>query len=82
MTTPYILTSAAEADLRQIVRYTQQQFGDAQVRTYIGKLEHGLSRLATGQGQFKELSELDPPLRVARCEHHISLISHDLMNRR
>jgi plasmid stabilization system protein ParE len=70
LTDNYILTSAAEADLRQIVRYTRQQWGDAQVRAYIGKLENGLSRLATGQGRFKELSELAPPLRMTRCEHH------------
>lgn len=70
MTDNYILTSAAEADVRQIVRYTRQQWGEEQVRTYMAKLDRGLSDLAAGRGQFKELSELAPPLRMARCEHH------------
>lgn len=70
MTDHYILTSAAEADVRQIVRYTRQQWGEEQARTYIAKLERGLSRLATSRGQFNELSEFAPPLRMARCEHH------------
>lgn len=49
MTDNYILTAAAEAEVRQIVRYTRQQWGEEQVRTYMAKLERGLSRLAAGQ---------------------------------
>lgn len=43
MTRPdYVLSDAAEADLRGIIRYTRKQWGDSQVRRYIGKLEQGL----------------------------------------
>lgn len=66
----YVLTDAAEADLREIIRYTRQQWGDAQMRRYIAKLEQGIARLAARQGVFKEMSVLYPALRVAHCEHH------------
>jgi plasmid stabilization system protein ParE len=42
----YVLTAAAEADVRSIVRYTRQHWGDAQVRAYMAKLEQGIARLA------------------------------------
>jgi len=34
--TSYTLTKAAEADLRGIIRYTRKQWGDEQVRCYMG----------------------------------------------
>lgn len=68
--TAYVLTSAAEADMRGIIRYTRKQWGDAQVRLYIGKLEQGIDRLAAGQGISKDMGELYPSLRMAHCEHH------------
>lgn len=70
MTKRYVLTSAAEADLRGIVRYTRRQWGDAQVRRYIADLEQGIACLAAGQGTFKDLSELYPGLHMARCSRH------------
>lgn len=68
--TTYILTAAAEADLRGIVRYTRKKWGDAQVRRYIVTLEHGIESLVSGQGSFKDMSAIFPALRMARCEHH------------
>ena len=70
MTTRYVLTAAAEDDLRSIIRYTRKQWGSAQVRSYIAKLEQGIVRLASGQGPFKEMGELYPGLRLVHCEHH------------
>ena len=66
----YILTAAAEADLREIIRYTHQQWGDAQVRRYIALLERGIARLAAGEGSYRSLDEIYPALLAARCEHH------------
>ncbi|CAH1693663.1 hypothetical protein CHELA1G11_21378 [Hyphomicrobiales bacterium] len=43
--------------------------GVAQVCRYIAKLEQGVTILASGQGSFKDMGELSPALRVARCEH-------------
>lgn len=70
MSAAYVLTAEAEADLRGIVRYTREQWGDAQVRRYITRLEQGFSRLATGQEAFKDMSAIYPALRMARFEHH------------
>lgn len=66
----YILTDAAEADLRGIIRHTRKQWGNAQVRRYIAKLEQGIARLAGRQGAFKDMSALYPALRMAHCKQH------------
>ncbi|MDP2697524.1 type II toxin-antitoxin system RelE/ParE family toxin [Thalassospira sp.] len=68
--TAYILTAEAESDLRGIIRYTRKEWGATQVRRYIARLEQGITDLAVGQGSFKDLSDLFPTLRMARCEHH------------
>lgn len=71
MTRPgYVLTRAAEADVRGIIRHTRKEWGDAQVRRYITKLEQGMLRLAAGHGPFKDMSALYPALRMLHCEHH------------
>jgi len=54
----YVLTTAAESDTREIIRYTRQHWGDAQVRRYIETLEEGISRLALGQGAFKDMNTI------------------------
>ncbi|EHB8339309.1 type II toxin-antitoxin system RelE/ParE family toxin [Escherichia coli] len=68
--TTYILTTDAEADLRGIIRYTRKQWGGAQVRRYIARLEHDIADLAAGRGSFRDMSELFPELRMIHCEHH------------
>ncbi|MBS5160028.1 MAG: type II toxin-antitoxin system RelE/ParE family toxin [Klebsiella variicola] len=68
--TGYVLTAEAEGDLRGIIRYTRKEWGAAQVRRYITKLEQGIAGLAAGQGRFSDMSELYPALRMAHCEHH------------
>lgn len=66
----YVLTEAAEADLREIIRYTRKHWGDGQVRRYVADLEHGIGRLVRGEGAFKEMAKIHPGLRMARCGHH------------
>ncbi|EBS5591245.1 type II toxin-antitoxin system RelE/ParE family toxin [Salmonella enterica subsp. enterica serovar Newport] len=68
--TAYMLTTDAEADLRGIISYTRKQWGTAQVRRYIARLEHGIADLAAGRGSFRDMSELFPELRMIHCEHH------------
>ncbi|AAO28822.1 type II toxin-antitoxin system RelE/ParE family toxin [Xylella fastidiosa subsp. morus] len=68
--TGYILTAAAETDLRSIIRYTRKQWGDAQMRRYIATLEQDMASLAAGRGVFRNMSVLFPALRMGRCEHH------------
>ena len=58
MNLDYVLTDAAEADLRGIVRYTRKQCGAAQVRRYVADLEAGITRLVAREGIFKDMSAL------------------------
>lgn len=69
-----MLTLAAEADLRGIVRYTRKAWGDAQARRYAAQLERGLEAVVSGQGAFRDMSALYPGLRMARCEHHFIFV--------
>lgn len=66
----YVLTQAAEADLRAVIRYTAKQWGDAQVRRYLGVLEQGIVSLAEGHSAFKDMSTVYPGLRMVRADHH------------
>lgn len=70
MTASYVMTSAAEADLRGIIRYTRNGWGDAQTRTYLAKLTRGIERIAAGQGTSHDMGNLYPGLRMVRCERH------------
>jgi len=70
MTRPYVLTRGAAADLRGIVRYTVEQWGEVQCKAYIAQLEDAGCELAKGQGPYKELDELHPGLRVRLVGRH------------
>ena len=70
MSAGYVLTTGAEADLREIIRYTRRQWGADQVRRYVGQLERGIADLAAGKRPSKALTAIHPDLRMARCEHH------------
>lgn len=66
----YVLTDDAEADLRDIIRYTRRQWGITQTRVYVTKLKAGIDSVAAGQGAFKRMDALYPALRIAHIEHH------------
>lgn len=66
----YVLTESAEADLQNIIRYTRKEWGDAQARYYVSNMEKRIMALAAGEAPFRDLSEIWPSLRVARCGHH------------
>ncbi|MCJ2068679.1 type II toxin-antitoxin system RelE/ParE family toxin [Methylobacterium sp. J-030] len=66
----YVLTAAAEADLRDIIRFTRDHWGDAQARRYTASLERGIAHLAAGRGAWREMSALAPTLRMGRYVHH------------
>ena len=70
MNAPYILTEAAEADLRAIIRYPSREWGDAQLRRYVEDLERGIARLARAQGSWRDVSLLYPRMRLAHVGHH------------
>jgi plasmid stabilization system protein ParE len=70
MTRPYVLTRSAAADLRSIVRYTVEQWGEARCRTYVARIETTAGELALGKGTFKRLDALLPGLRARRAGRH------------
>ncbi|HKX78582.1 MAG TPA: type II toxin-antitoxin system RelE/ParE family toxin [Novosphingobium sp.] len=70
MIASYVLTAAAEADLRDVIRYTRREWSDAQTRSYVAKLKQGMARIATGQGASKDMAAIFPAMRMVRCEHH------------
>jgi plasmid stabilization system protein ParE len=67
---PYVLTRSAQADLKEIVRYTQREWGIAQCRAYVERLETSATELALGQGRFRQRDDLLPGLRVRLAGHH------------
>lgn len=73
---PYDLTPAAEADLRDIVRYTLRQWGARQAQRYVRLLEAGLRMIAEGRAVSRTFSERYPQVRVTRCEHHYIFYLH------
>jgi toxin ParE1/3/4 len=73
---PYELTPAAEADLRDIVRYTLRQWGERQARRYARLLEAGFRTIAEGRAVSRAFSERYPQVRVTRCEHHYVFYLH------
>ena len=70
MNAQYVLSLEAEADLRDIIRYTQRRWGAEQARNYAVKLRGGIERLVAGHGAIKDMDALYPGLRMPRCEHH------------
>ncbi|MGK7877907.1 MAG: type II toxin-antitoxin system RelE/ParE family toxin [Xenococcaceae cyanobacterium] len=67
---PYELTLEAEADLKDIVRYTIRQWGEKQARRYIGLLEAEFRNIAANKTISRPFSAKYPQVRVTKCEHH------------
>jgi len=66
----YVLTKSAEADLKEVVRYTLNEWGEAQCSRYVAALEKQAEAVATGNGVFEVMDELLPTLRVALSGKH------------
>jgi len=60
----------AQAELREIVRYTAQQWGAAKARAYAHQIDKAAADLATGQGVFKDWGDVLPGLRVKVAGSH------------
>ena len=67
---PYALTPTAEADLREIARYTLQQWGEPQAQRYASLLEACFRGIGEHSVTSRTFSERYPQVRVTRCEHH------------
>ena len=65
------VSKAAQADIREIGRYTQQQWGKDQRRVYLGELNDRLQLLANTPMLAAERQTLDPPARIHPYEKHL-----------
>ena len=65
----YILSPEAEADLREIAKYTKRNWGDVQARKYQAQLVAAIEALAAGKARGKDLNSV-PGMKMMRCEHH------------
>ena len=70
MSAAYVLTKAAAADLREIVRYTRKQWGRDQALSYVSRLKYDIEQLVADDGVGKDISALYPGLRMVHCQHH------------
>ncbi|MEQ1543593.1 type II toxin-antitoxin system RelE/ParE family toxin [Methyloglobulus sp.] len=74
---PYILTQLAANDLKDIVRYTLNQWGKKQSLHYANLLEKRFQEIADRTAISKSFSNLYPQIRVTHCEHHYIFYVHD-----
>ncbi|ETW95887.1 MAG: hypothetical protein ETSY1_28795 [Candidatus Entotheonella factor] len=74
--TLYKLTAAAEADLREIARYTRRQWGVAQSRDYARRLTSCFQNIADSEVVPRPFPDISPDLLVMRCEHHFIFYLH------
>ena len=70
MPVEYDLTAAAKQDVRDIWRYTAEQWGEAQADHYTGLLETRFQQIAAGSALSRTFSARYPQVRVTRCEQH------------
>lgn len=70
MTRSFVYAPEAQAELREIVRYTARQWGAAQARVYARQIDEAADDLATGRGIFKDFGAVLPGLRVKAVGSH------------
>jgi plasmid stabilization system protein ParE len=70
VTKRYVVARGAADDLKAITRYTVEEWGEAQCRLYIAKLEQAAEALAEGDGVFREMGFVYPGLRMVLCDKH------------
>jgi hypothetical protein len=67
---PYDLTPEAEDDLKNIIRYTIEQWGIEQAQHYAHLLETAFYTIANNQTISRTFSKTYPQIKVKKCEHH------------
>jgi plasmid stabilization system protein ParE len=69
--TAWQLTQAADADLRAIIRYTRDEWGAEQARSYARALEQAIQALADHPQRHRTLPQVHPDVRIARYRQHL-----------
>ena len=66
----YDITDDAEADIRQIVAYTLENWGVAQTNIYRNALKDTFARIGKRGGANRKFSDMFPDLYVTKCQRH------------
>lgn len=74
---PYALTQLAANDLKDIARYTLNQWGKKQSLEYANLLEKRFQEIADKTAISRAFSIGYPQIRVTHCEHHYIFYTHD-----
>ena len=69
--TAFRVSRAAATDIRQIARFTQDQWGADQRRRYLTGLNHEFEVLSRNPEMAPERREFTPPVRIRRYGRHI-----------
>lgn len=72
----YELTSQAESEIRDIIRYTFEQHGKKQALRYKNALQERFCAIAERAVHARPLSERYSQILVTRCEHHYIFYIH------
>lgn len=77
MSQGYRLTSGAESDTEQILRYTLEKWGPKQAARYAAQLETCLDKIVAQKVDGRSFSKRNPEVLTHHCEHHyIFFIRH------
>ena len=68
----YDFTRRALADLRNIVRYTRESWGQKQARIYREEIELGIQKLALSPGLGRVRSDVAPSVRSFPIARHVA----------
>lgn len=69
--TAWRLPQAAEADLRAVIRYSRDEWGTEQARSYAGAIEQAIQQLVDHPHRHRALPAVHPDVRIARCGRHL-----------
>lgn len=72
----YKLTSHAETDIEEIIRYTITEWGERQAKEYVDRLHQCFQNIAEKHVTAKTFSKRFPDVLVTRCQHHYIFYLH------
>ena len=67
------VSKAAQNDMRQIGRYTQEQWGIEQRRLYLEGLNKRFTQLSSNPNISPERTDFEPPIRINPYQKHLIL---------
>lgn len=71
------VSASAERDIRDILQYTLETWGERQHRTYAAQLATGIERIAAFSGIGHEIHARRPEVRGFRVRHHTIVFRAD-----